>query len=73
MKEKAILLYFECMSKKLLNKDTSESELAFNEIIKKKFATKRTFNEIEIWLNNSDLDNETKVFIKEKTELIKKH
>jgi tetratricopeptide (TPR) repeat protein len=73
IKEKALLLYFECMSKKLLNIETSESELAFSEIIKKRFATKRDFNEIEIWLSNSNIDNDTKTFIKKKTELIKKH
>lgn len=69
----AILIYLECIAKKLLNKDTIQCEEEFNNILKNKFTTKWSFDEIELWLESANIDYDIKLFIKKKTKLIKKH
>jgi tetratricopeptide (TPR) repeat protein len=70
---KAILFYLECIAKKLLNMETSESEATFNEILKKDFTTTWDFEMLESWVEDKDIDNDKKKFIKEKSALLKKH
>lgn len=71
--EKAICHYLECISKKLLGMDTLECERAFNEILKDGFTTTLSFDEIESWLKDADINDDVKRFITEKTEMLKKH
>ena len=71
--DKAILIYLECIAKKLLNNDTIQCEEELNTILKNKFTTKWSFDEIESWLENANIDDDIKSFIKKKTKLIKKH
>jgi tetratricopeptide (TPR) repeat protein len=72
IKDKAMLLYLGCITKKLLGMDTSVYEKEFTEILKKDFTI--TWDEdFESWLKDADIDVGTKTFIKKKTELLKKH
>lgn len=73
IKDKAILIYLECIAKKLLNKDTIQCEEELNKILKNKFTIKSSFDEIESWLENANIDDDKKSFIKKKTKLIEKH
>lgn len=71
--EKALALYIECVVKELLGMDTSLSEREFNEIIKNDFTIWWDFNKFDSWLKNTDIDDETETFIKEKSNLLRKH
>jgi len=68
-----ILLYLECIAMKLLGMDTYESENEFNEYIKRDFSTKWDSDMYDSWLKDADIDDDTRLYIKEKTKLIKKH
>jgi len=68
-----MLLYFGCIAKKLLGVDTSVFEKDFTEILKNDFTIMFNFDIFESWLKDADIDEGTEIFIKEKTELLKKH
>ena len=68
-----MVLYLECIVKRVLNIDTSQSEKEFNTILQKGFFTTGNINKIELWLKNAKIDNDAKIFINEKTALLKKH
>ncbi len=70
---KSVILYLECIATKLLKMDTAKCEAAFNEILKKDFTYLWIFEEIESWLKDANIEEGTKGFINEKTELLKKH
>jgi hypothetical protein len=53
--------------------DTSQAENAFGEAVQKKFTTRWSSDSLEGWLEEADIDEETKTFIVEKTEMLKKH
>jgi tetratricopeptide (TPR) repeat protein len=69
----AVCLYLECIAKKMLGMDVSDSEKKFNEILKKGFQTSWLFELIESWLEEADIDEDKKAYIIEKTEQLKKH
>lgn len=69
----ALALYIECVVKKLLGKDTSLSESEFSKIIKDDFTIWWDFSKLDSWLENADVDDETKAFIKEKSKLLATH
>ena len=69
----AISLYLKCIAEKLLDIATSASENELNEILKVDFTTTWSFEEIELWLKDADIDGDTKEFIIEKTEKLKKN
>ena len=71
--KKALALYIECVVKKLLGMDPSLSEREFNEIIKNDFTIWWDFNKFDSWLKNTDIDNETETFIREKSNLLRMH
>jgi tetratricopeptide (TPR) repeat protein len=73
IKDKAIYIFLACIAKKLLNMDTSKTEAELDEISKKEFTTTWVFDEIETWLKEADISEETKKFIFDKIELLKKH
>jgi hypothetical protein len=57
----------------MLGMDVSDSEKKFTEILKKDFETDWSFDEIESWLEEADIDEDKKAYIIEKTEMLKKH
>jgi tetratricopeptide (TPR) repeat protein len=69
---KALLMYYECIAKKLLGMDTLEVETAFNQILKNNFSITWNFYFFESWLEDANFNDNTKAFIKDKTELLKK-
>jgi tetratricopeptide (TPR) repeat protein len=69
----AVCLYLECIAKKMLGFDVSDSEKKFNEILKKDFEIDWSFDQIESWLDDTDIDEDKKAYIIEKTEQLKKH
>ncbi|MHC4260416.1 MAG: tetratricopeptide repeat protein [Planctomycetota bacterium] len=71
--DKAEGMYLECIARKLLKMDTSEAEKAFGEAVRQDFTTAWSFDPIDTWVKEADIDDETKTFIAEKTELLKKH
>jgi hypothetical protein len=71
--EKAISLYLECLTKKLLDMDISASEKEFTKILKQDFETRWSFELIESWLATSKIEKGKKAFIIKKTEQLKKH
>ncbi len=70
---KALSLYLKCTAEKLRDVDTSASENELNETLKDVFTISWSFKEIESWLKDADIDDETRVFIEEKTKSIKEH
>jgi tetratricopeptide (TPR) repeat protein len=72
-KEKAISLYLECLTKKLLDMDISASEKEFTKILKQDFETRWSFELIESWLATSKIEKGKKAFITKKIEQLKKH
>jgi len=70
---KAMALYIECIVKRILNIDTSESENEFYAILQEDFITTGNLYKIESWLKNAEIDDETKIFINVKTALLKEH
>ena len=70
---KALAIYIECIVKKLLGTDTSLSEREFDQILKSDFTIWWDFSKLESWLNNADIDDEAKAFIKEKSRLLATH
>ncbi len=71
--DRAISLYLKCIAAKLLKMDTSEPEQAFDEVVQEDFNENWSFEQIENWLGEADVDQETKTFIAEKTNMLKKH
>jgi hypothetical protein len=71
--EKAIVVYLECITRNLLNKDTIVCEEEFNKILKKRFTVSWDFDDVELWIEAANVDDNTRSYIKEKTKLIKKH
>ena len=69
--DRTILRYLECIAKCLLGKDTSESEAIFNELLKEGFNILWDFNKFESWLEEANIDEGKKKFIRKKTELLK--
>ena len=54
--------------------DVSNSEKKFNGILEEDIETKRwSFEQIESWLEDADIDEDKKAYIIEKTEQLKKH
>ena len=70
---KALAIYIECIVKKLLGTDTSLSEREFDQILKSDFTVWWDFSKLDSWLDNADIDDEAKAFIKEKTRLLATH
>lgn len=63
--------YLKCISEKLLGKDTTESEKQIDQLIKEDFILNWSFDGIENWLKDADIDKDTREFIIEKTEMLK--
>ena len=72
-KTKALAIYIECIVKKLLGMDTSLSEREFDQILKSDFTVWWDFSKLDAWLDNTDIDDEAKAFIKEKSRLLATH
>ncbi|MHA2219527.1 MAG: tetratricopeptide repeat protein [Candidatus Hodarchaeales archaeon] len=70
--DKAVLFYLKCITLHLLNEQTSVVEKELDEILLKDFVLTWSTDEIEKWFAKADLLEDTKKFIKEKTELLKK-
>ncbi len=70
---KALALYIECIVEKLLGLDTSLSERKFSKIIKEDFTIWWDFIKLDSWLENADIDDETKAFIKAKSRMLRTH
>jgi tetratricopeptide (TPR) repeat protein len=70
---KALAIYIECIVKKLLGTDTSLSEREFDQILKNDFTVWWDFSKLDSWLDNADIDDEAKAFIKEKSRLLATH
>lgn len=69
----AILYYKKCIITKLLGSDTTEIEKVFAEALEKEFDIIRFyFDDITTWLSEVDLPPDTRRFIEEKTEMMKK-
>lgn len=73
IEDKAICVFLESIVKKLLNMDTSKAVAELDELLKNKFALEWSFDEIESWLEKADIPEETKKFIYDKIELLKRH
>lgn len=73
VKDKAIGLYLECIACKLLNMDTSGAEGKLDEVLKEEFELTFYLDVVDSWLEEADIPKETKDFIQEKTDLMKKH
>ncbi len=71
--DKAIAIYLKNVAKKLLNMSTLECEAEFDEILKEDFTVTWSFDVFDSWLEGADIPEETKKFINEKTNLLKKH
>ncbi|MCU0285514.1 MAG: tetratricopeptide repeat protein [Acidobacteria bacterium] len=69
----AIIIYLECIARKMLDLDISESEKKFAAILKKDFKTTWSFDNFELWLSTANIDDDKKAFIIEKTECLKEH
>lgn len=72
-KSTAVHLYLEGIIKKLLDMDTSNIDLKLEVIFASDFTIKWSFNEIESWLTNAPVSEDKKTYIREKTEMMKKH
>jgi len=73
IKERAVCLYLECITKKILDIDISDCERELNEILEKYFTTTWSFDVMESWLEDANISDDKKSFIIEKTEQLKKH
>ena len=73
-KDKAVALYQKSIAEKMLNKDTKDTEKELDEILKKKFTIRWSFEEIEKWLNDQKgkIGKENINFIFKLTEKLKK-
>lgn len=69
----AIGYYLLTLSLKLLGKDTDEVEFKLEQLCAKDFETTWSFVNIEDWLKEADVSEEVKGYIREKTEMLKKH
>lgn len=69
--EKIIYAYFECVTKKLLNMDTSSCESELDMLLKKNVSIDWSFELIEAWLGGANISAETKRYISDKTNRIK--
>ncbi len=72
-KDVAMLLYIRCIAMKLLNMDALLYETEFNKILERDFTISQIFVLPESWFKNANIDDDTKKYIKEKAELLKKH
>jgi tetratricopeptide (TPR) repeat protein len=72
LKDRAVIYYLECITKKLLDMDTSETETRLNEILKENFTVESSFDGIELWLKDAYISDEVEKFITDKTELLKR-
>lgn len=72
LKDKASCLYLTCIVHKLLEMNTSESEREFDKILEEDFDVTWLFFEIDRWLQETALPENTKRFIITKTDLLKK-
>lgn len=70
-KDIIICHYLKCSSEKLLGKDTTESEKQIDQLIKEDFILNWSFDGIENWLKDADIDKDTREFIIEKTDMLK--
>ena len=68
---KAICFYLECIAKKLLKLNTSESEEKFNGALQKEFALIWDAEPIESWLKKADISDDDKDYILRLTQLLK--
>ena len=73
--DEAILLYLKYIAMELLKEDTTECQIAFNEILKEEIAIRKGFAEkYKLYFTRKTIKKETRDFIKEKTEsLLKKY
>ncbi|MBI4646279.1 MAG: tetratricopeptide repeat protein, partial [Bacteroidia bacterium] len=71
--KKAICLFLQYITKKMLDIDTSACEKEFKEILNKGFSTTWDFDEIEAWLKNQKIITEKKDLLIKLTEDIKRH
>jgi len=70
---KAGYYFLVSIAKKLINLDTSESEKKLDEILKKRIRSEWSFKNMEIWLKGGKISAESKLFILNKIELMKKN
>jgi len=63
--------YLECISLKLRNKDTQESEKALEKLLEQEIGLTWSFDSIDEWLETAAINKETKTFIQGKTKLLK--
>jgi tetratricopeptide (TPR) repeat protein len=68
---KALGFYLQCTVYKLLNKDTSEPERKFYDILNNEFTINWSFNSIDNWLEKSDISDDLKKYISELINLLK--
>jgi len=69
----AILYYKKCIITKLLGFDTTEGEKAFTDLLEKEFTVETvSVDMIMDWISEADLPADTRKFIEEKTEMLKK-
>lgn len=73
--DKALCYYFECITKKLLNEDPTNSEQKLNNLLGKNqnITIDWSFKEIENWLNTATINSKTKQYISTKTNLMKQY
>ena len=67
LKNKALLLFFDCTIKAILHIDTSDQDEQLRHILKQNFAITYSFAELEQWLSmRINVNDETKKYIKNK-------
>ena len=69
--ERALSLYLKIVSEKLQVRDTSATEAEFEEALQEDFETAWSTAEIESWLEEANISDETRKFIRAKTKLLK--
>lgn len=72
IRDKAVILYLKCIAEKLLNMDTTKTEVAFNKILKNDFNITWDFLELSLSIKGTDISADKKEFIEKQTEMLKK-
>ncbi|HEX9973639.1 MAG TPA: hypothetical protein VGD14_16320, partial [bacterium] len=71
--DRAISNYLLAFSLKLQGKNTKTIDAELERLCAGEFETGWSFDEIENWLKDAEISSEVKDYIREKTELVKKH
>lgn len=69
----ALSYYILALSLKLQGKDTQRIDIELMRLCSEMFQIDYSFDEIQSWLVNAEIEQETKAYIQEKTEMMKKH